>query len=220
MSKTPKWLLKKKRKRLLSTGEIAKNSGYTVCRIGQLWRDGKLPAELANPAEFFLAQKQPRFFRTPRLARWCRKRKERKELRRNRKPLKGDRREKPAPHYLTFVNHFNRWDRRVEIGLADLPSIEVMQREFERVQRRIIELCGVEWAAEILEAVKREQKEARRFAVPCPLDPFQKTDVIHGKDWSFRPPKTTAQVEWIPNEKITRSKTTPQNGQSSLNASD
>jgi hypothetical protein len=152
MSKELKRLLNKKRKRLLSTGAIARMAGLSPCRIWQLYRDGKLwAAEVANPAEV-LAGKQPRFRRTPRLARWCRKRREQKELRRNRKPLKGDKRGKPlGPHYLTFINNFNKWDTRVRHGLAPRPTKDVMRCNFEHTLRRIIELCGVDWAASLLE---------------------------------------------------------------------
>jgi hypothetical protein len=60
--------------------------------------------------------------------------------------LKGDYKDTPAPHYLTFVNNFDKWDRQVQIGQALLPSMEVLRRELERPLRRIIDLCGREWA--------------------------------------------------------------------------
>jgi hypothetical protein len=176
MSNELKRLLSKKRKRLLSTGAIAERSGYTPGRIWQLWKAGKLPAELANPAEVS-AGKQARFLPTRRIARWCRKRRERKELRRNRKPLKGDRREKPAPHYLTFINNFDKWDRHVKIGKADMPSTAQLRFDFERVLGRIIELCGVDWAASLLEkcrvAAKRKESlpQTRRDKNYAPWQP-------------------------------------------------
>ncbi len=59
--------------------------------------------------------------------------------------LDGDRKDAPATHYLTFINNFYKWDRHVEIGQAELPSLEVMRREFERPVKRIKELCGADW---------------------------------------------------------------------------
>jgi hypothetical protein len=51
-----------------------------------------------------------------------------------------------AVHYLTFVNNFAKWDRRVQIGQAQLPPIELVRHELERTLDRLIELVGREWA--------------------------------------------------------------------------
>lgn len=64
--------------------------------------------------------------------------------------LKGDRRDRPGAHYLTFVNNFSKWDRQVQIGLAELPPVDELRHDLEPTLRRMIELCGKEWALEKL----------------------------------------------------------------------
>ena len=64
--------------------------------------------------------------------------------------LKGDLRDWPCAHYLSAVNFFARWYHRVKIGLAQSPPREVLRHDLEPTLRRMIELCGKEWALEKL----------------------------------------------------------------------
>ena len=64
--------------------------------------------------------------------------------------LPGDEKSPRLYHYLTFVNYFWMWDRRVRIGKYDAPDLETLQREVEPVVRRLIELCGHEWIRTLL----------------------------------------------------------------------
>jgi hypothetical protein len=64
--------------------------------------------------------------------------------------LPGDEKIPRLYHYLTFVNDFRMWDRRVRIGKYDAPDLEELRREVEPVVRRLIELCGHEWIRTLL----------------------------------------------------------------------
>ena len=63
-----------------------------------------------------------------------------------RPPLAGDERIHPAPHYLTFVNNFNKWRYRVRNGHIESPPLETLRHDFRPVIKRISELCGgLDW---------------------------------------------------------------------------
>jgi hypothetical protein len=64
--------------------------------------------------------------------------------------LPGDEKIPRLYHYLTFVNDFWMWDRRVRIGKIDAPDLENLRREVEPVVRRLIELCGNKWFRTLL----------------------------------------------------------------------
>lgn len=65
--------------------------------------------------------------------------------------LDGDAPVKPSTHHLTFVNHFSKWDRQLQIEHIPAPEIEVLRRDCEPVARRMIELLGREYFAGLLE---------------------------------------------------------------------
>ncbi len=67
-----------------------------------------------------------------------------------RQALEGDQRDNQAPHYLTFVNNFNKWDRQVQINQIALPPIETLRHELEGPQKRIIAICGADWVRSLL----------------------------------------------------------------------
>ena len=64
--------------------------------------------------------------------------------------IKGDEKDTPTVHHLTWVNNFHKWDRQIAIGLAEFPHISVLQHELEEPFRRIVEICGRDWALQIL----------------------------------------------------------------------
>jgi hypothetical protein len=63
--------------------------------------------------------------------------------------LPGDEKVKPAPHYLTFVNEFFRYNRQLRIGKIEHFDLDLFRREIEPVARRLIELCGPDWFSKL-----------------------------------------------------------------------
>jgi len=63
--------------------------------------------------------------------------------------LEGNEAVNPAPHYLTFVNNFNKWHRQVRMGRIPMPPREQLRRELEPVVRDIIDLCSQDWVADL-----------------------------------------------------------------------
>jgi hypothetical protein len=55
----------------------------------------------------------------------------------------------PAPHYLTFVNEFFRYDRQQRIGKIEHFDLGLFRREIEPMIRRLIDLCGPEWISKL-----------------------------------------------------------------------
>jgi hypothetical protein len=64
--------------------------------------------------------------------------------------LEGDEDVSRSPHYLTFVNHFNKFDRQLTLGRATL-DLPMFRREMENPLRRIIQLAGKDWARKVLD---------------------------------------------------------------------
>lgn len=64
--------------------------------------------------------------------------------------LEGDQKIAPAAHHLTPINHFWKWERQLKIGHVAAPPVEVMQREFEPVVRRLAELLGRDYVLGLL----------------------------------------------------------------------
>jgi hypothetical protein len=65
--------------------------------------------------------------------------------------LEGNRKLKAGAHYLSFVNHFAKFDRQARVGLIPMPPIDLFRRECEQTVRRIIEIGGKEWARSLLD---------------------------------------------------------------------
>lgn len=65
--------------------------------------------------------------------------------------LPGDEPVTRAAHYLTFVNHFSKFDRLLKLGRIAAPPVPQFQREMEGTLRRIIEIGGRDWARGLLE---------------------------------------------------------------------
>lgn len=63
--------------------------------------------------------------------------------------LPGDEKVKPAPHYLTFVNEFFRYDRQLRIGKIEHFDLDLFRHEIEPVARRLIQLCGPDWFSKL-----------------------------------------------------------------------
>jgi hypothetical protein len=56
--------------------------------------------------------------------------------------LEGNEKVTPAPHHLTFVNEFFRYNRQLLIGKIEHFDLDLFRREIEPMARRLIELCG------------------------------------------------------------------------------
>ena len=65
--------------------------------------------------------------------------------------LEGDEKVTPAPHYLTFVNEFFRYDRQLRIGKIEHFDLDLFCRDIEPMARRLIELCGPDWFSNLLQ---------------------------------------------------------------------
>ena len=64
--------------------------------------------------------------------------------------LEGNRKLKAGAHYLSFVNHFAKFDRQVRVGLIPMPPLDLFRQECEPTLRRIIEIGGREWMLSLL----------------------------------------------------------------------
>ena len=64
--------------------------------------------------------------------------------------LEGDGSVSAKPHYLSFVNHFVKWDRQLSLGHVEMPSVAQFRKEMETPLRRIIEIGGKEWAQSLI----------------------------------------------------------------------
>ena len=64
--------------------------------------------------------------------------------------LEGDEGIDPGQHHLTFVNQFSKYDRQLRSGHVDGFELEIFRREIEPMIKRIVELCGREWLAELI----------------------------------------------------------------------
>jgi hypothetical protein len=65
--------------------------------------------------------------------------------------LEGDESVSAKPHYLSFVNHFVKWDRQLSLGHVSMPSVTQFRKEMENVQRRIIAIAGWDWVQSLSE---------------------------------------------------------------------
>jgi hypothetical protein len=65
--------------------------------------------------------------------------------------LEGDESVSNPPHYLSFVNHFVKWDRQLSLGHVSMPPVAQFRKEMETPLRRIIEIGGKDWAQSLLE---------------------------------------------------------------------
>jgi hypothetical protein len=63
--------------------------------------------------------------------------------------FEGDESIHPGVHQLTFVNHFWKYERQLSNGGVEDFSLETFKRDIERMQRRIIELCGWDWISSL-----------------------------------------------------------------------
>ena len=66
--------------------------------------------------------------------------------------LEGDESVSNPPHYLSFVNHFVKWDRQLLLGHVSMPPLAQFRKEMEMPLRRIIEIGGKDWAQDVLSA--------------------------------------------------------------------
>jgi hypothetical protein len=64
--------------------------------------------------------------------------------------FEGNRKLKPLAHYLSFINHFAKFDRQVRVGLIPMPPLDLFRQECEPTMRRIIEIGGREWMLSLL----------------------------------------------------------------------
>lgn len=64
--------------------------------------------------------------------------------------LAGDESVSTKPHYLSFVNHFVKWDRSVLLGHVVMPPLPQFRKELESPLKRIIEIGGREWAESLI----------------------------------------------------------------------
>jgi hypothetical protein len=118
----------------LTTGDIARASGYTLERIRQKWADGTLPAELANPGG-----KQPRFKKTQRIQDWCKECAAKRRLpQRNRKQAR-------------------------EILGAAFTSFEIVDQQWKLLRRQIGDSYR-DWSIEQIREAQEFMKPALDFA--------------------------------------------------------
>lgn len=64
--------------------------------------------------------------------------------------LEGDETVTRQPHYLSFVNHFSKYDRQLKLGRIAAPLVPQFRREIEGTVRRLIEIAGRDWFLELL----------------------------------------------------------------------
>jgi hypothetical protein len=122
-------------RKILKARHLADLTGYHVKSICRLACQKKIDGNRANPGG-----KQIWWIDDKRIRRWIDSRVKERQL------LKDT----PVPHQLTFVNYFEKWDRRVRIGLVQAAPVEVLRHDFERVLMRMIELVGRDWFLERL----------------------------------------------------------------------
>jgi hypothetical protein len=67
--------------------------------------------------------------------------------------LDGDGSVMQQPHYLSFVNHFVKWDRQLGLGHVPAPPIQQFRREMETPLKRIIEIGGKDWVQSLIESL-------------------------------------------------------------------
>jgi hypothetical protein len=63
--------------------------------------------------------------------------------------LEGDEKVTPAPHHLTWVNEFFRYNRQLRTGKIEHFDLDLFRRDVEPMARRLIELCGPEWVSKL-----------------------------------------------------------------------
>lgn len=64
--------------------------------------------------------------------------------------LEGNETVTRAPHYLSFVNHFSKYDRQLKLGRIAAPAVPQFRREIEGTVRRLIEIAGRDWFLDLL----------------------------------------------------------------------
>ncbi len=70
--------------------------------------------------------------------------------------LEGDAKITPAPHHLTLVNEFFRYNRQLRIGKIEHFNLDLFRREIEPMARHLIELCGPDWFSKLCSEERRE----------------------------------------------------------------
>jgi hypothetical protein len=110
--------------KILKPRHLAKMYRYHVKSICRLQRQGKIVGNRANPGG-----KQTWWIDDEKI----------------RRSMESLRKERQLPHYLTFVNHFARCDRKVRTGQIVAPPIDIMRYELGPTLCRMVELLGKDW---------------------------------------------------------------------------
>jgi hypothetical protein len=64
--------------------------------------------------------------------------------------LEGDEKVTFAPHHLTWVNEFFRYNRQLRTGKIEHFDLDLFRRDIEPLARRLIQLCGPDWFSNLL----------------------------------------------------------------------
>ena len=125
-------------RKIFKAGHLALLTGYHVKHIWRLARQGKIDGNRANPGG-----KQIWWIDDKRIRRWI-------DSVKKRKALKGDIKDSPVPHPLTFVNYFEKWDRQVRTGQIEMIPVDELRYDLGKVLFRMVELVGRDWFLERL----------------------------------------------------------------------
>jgi hypothetical protein len=63
--------------------------------------------------------------------------------------LEGNEKVTFAPHHLTLINEFFRYNRQLQIGKIEHFHLDLFRRDIEPMIRRLIDLCGPEWVSKL-----------------------------------------------------------------------
>jgi len=64
--------------------------------------------------------------------------------------LEGNEKVTFAPHHLTWVNEFFRYNRQLRTGKIEHFDLDLFRRDIEPMARRLIQLCGPDWFSNLL----------------------------------------------------------------------